>query len=187
MDNSRIFGRSSAAYAFSPAAVLLAAALAAPVSAQRADDAGEDAHTAAGPVACLSHPSIRRTTVLDDRNIVFVTRDEEIYVNQLAKVCTGLRRTSLVNYTIANKRQCAGDQFQVLWQTSPGNYTRALTCRLGAFVPITPTELEDLTAMTEPGERRARRRSTREAVTTEQVELPPPAAAPAAATSTPAE
>jgi hypothetical protein len=124
---------------------------------------------------------------LDDRNIVFVTRNEEIYLNQLTKVCTGLRRTSLVNYTIANKRQCAGDQFQVLWQTSPGNYTPALVCRLGAFVPITPTELDELTAMTEPGERRARRRSTREAVTTEQVELPPPAASPAAATSTPAE
>ena len=55
----------------------------------------------------------------------------------------------------------------------------AFVCQLGHFLPITAAELEDLTAMTdEDRARTSRRRSSREAVTTEQVELPPAETAP---------
>lgn len=182
MDNRSIVIRASAA-----CAALLAAALAGSGSGQRAEEAAST-EASAGALACLNHPTIRRTRILDARNIVFFTRDEAIYRNYLPKECPGLGRNSLVNYTIMNKRQCAGDNFQILWQTNPGNYTPAFVCQLGAFVPITADELEDLTAMTAPDrERRSRRRSAREAVTTEQVELPPDAAAPAPAEATPTE
>ena len=168
MDNGSILGRSGAAIC----AALLAAVLAAPGAAQRVEEA--DAPDAVeGPRACLSHPTIRRTKILDDRNIVFFTR-EAIYANQLPKACPGLRRNSLVNYAVANSRQCAGDLFQVLWETGVGTYTPTFVCELGPFVPISETVLEDLTTMTTADrERGSRRRSAREAVTTEQVELPP--------------
>jgi hypothetical protein len=122
---------------------------------------------------CLNHPAIRRTKILNDRNIVFVTRDDTIYNNQLPRQCPSLNRSSLVRYPIENARLCAGGSFQLLWETSPRNYVPAFVCQLGLFVPITEDELADLTAMTEENrERRPRRRSTREAVTTEEVEVP---------------
>ena len=172
MDHSRTFRRSAAA-----CAALLAIAV--PGAAQQNEDTGVT--DAAGPRACLPAPTIRRTKILNNRNIVFVTRQEEIYSNELPKQCMTLNRRSLINYGIANGRVCAGDRFQVMLETAPKNFLPGPLCEFGTFVPITEAELEDLTAMTEPDrERRSRGRSTREAVTTEQVELPRDEAAPAA-------
>jgi hypothetical protein len=81
-----------------------------------------------------------------------------------------------VNYAVANSRLCSGGLFQVLWEVGVNNFFPAAVCKLGYFVPITEAELEDLTAMTEENRgRRSDRRSRRETVTTQQVELPPPA------------
>jgi hypothetical protein len=159
-------------------AALLAAALAAPGLAQQGDqDDGSD--EVSGPVACLKQPEIRRARILSNRNIVFVTRFDEIYNNELPKECPGLHRNSLVSYPVTSARLCAGDRFQVLWEQRPGSYVPAALCPLGRFVPITATELEDLMTMTESNRgRRQRGRSTREAVTTQQVELPAAAAPP---------
>lgn len=168
MDNGSLLKRASAA-----CATLLAAAFALPGLAQQAEEA-DGAERTRDPVSCLKQPEIRRARILSNRNIVFVTRFEEIYKNELPKQCSGLRRDALVNYPITSGRLCAGDRFQVLWEQTPGNYVPAAICPLGAFVPITETELEDLTTMTEENRaRRQRGRSTREVVTTEQVELPP--------------
>jgi hypothetical protein len=153
-------------------AALLAAALMAPGAAQQGDEA-EVADASRDPRSCLPHPTIDRTKILNGRNIVFVTRDNTIYNNQLPKQCASLRRNSLVNYGIANGRICAGDRFQVLWENRPGSYLPGAQCQLGNFVPISAAELEDLVAMTaEKRERRGRGRSTREAVTSEKIELP---------------
>ena len=169
MDRARVFKRSFAACA------ALLAALAAPVAAQQ----GEASDLSGGPKECLNQTDIRRATILNDRTIVFITRREEIYNNQLPKECPGLNRKSLVNYPITNRRLCAGDRFQVLWEQQPGSYLPTALCPLGAFVPITETELEDLVTMTDANrDRRPRGRSAREAVTTEQVELPPAATPP---------
>jgi hypothetical protein len=171
-------------------ATLLAAAFAVPVSGQQDEEAGSTTSSTA-PRSCLPQPMIDRTKILNGRNIVFVTRDDAIYNNELPKQCPNLNRRSLVNYGIQNGRMCAGDRFQVLWETGPGNYQPAAMCQLGNFVPITAAELEDLTAMTEENRARSRRgRSQREAVTTEQVEAPPaapPTPAPDAAETAPAE
>ena len=173
-------------------AALLAAALISAAAGQDGENDERDAASAAR--SCLPHPTIKRTKILDGRNIVFVTRDDTIYNNQLPRQCPSLRRGSLVNYAVANRQLCAGGQFQVLWQTGAGNFTPAFTCQLGAFVPITEADLEDLTTMTDEDRdrRRTRRRSSREAVTSEQVELPPraepeEAPAPAQSPAAPAE
>jgi hypothetical protein len=185
MDHGSILRRSGAV-----CASLLAAMLASPVTAQQGDDAGQgddtgEADARSDPRSCLNQTEIRRATILNDRNIVFVTRFDEIYNNQLPKQCPGLNRRSLVNYAVANRRICAGDRFQVLWEPQPGNYLPAALCPLGAFVPITEAELEDLRAMTEENREtnRSRGRSRREAVTTEQIELPPDPPATAETTS----
>ena len=171
MDKANRFERSAAT-----CTAVLVAILAVPVIAQQSDD---ESDTADGPLACLNQPEIRRATILSNRNIVFVTRHNDIYSNQLPKECPGLNRKSIVNYPITSRRLCAGDRFQVLWEQTPGNFLPASICPLGTFVPITESELDDLVTMTEDNRgRRQRGRSAREAVTTEQVELPP--AAPAA-------
>jgi hypothetical protein len=177
-------------------AVLIAAALQAPSAAQPGEEQ-RDSTDAPSAAQCLNHPTIRRTRVLGPRNIVFITRDDTIYNNVLPEECPSLKRGGLVNYAITNKRLCAGDSFQVLWEVGTGSggtsvgtrsYIPAFVCQLGSFAPITEDELDALTAMTEvTRERRSRRtRDPREAVTTEQVELPdaertPAPAAPEAA------
>lgn len=167
MNKRSVLGRSTAA-----CTVLLLAALASRNAAPQ-DDEKETASTSRDPRSCLPHPTIDRTKILNDRNIVFVTRDDTIYANELPKQCPNLRRNSLVNYGITNGRICAGDRFQILWETRPGNYQPASVCALGTFRPISAAELDDLTAMTEENRASRRRgRSSREAVTTEQVELP---------------
>lgn len=149
------------------AAAVLSLALAGPLLAQ--DDGAQRAVE-----TCVNHPSIKRTKVLGAGNIVFVMRDDTIYNNSLLRQCPGLRRGSLVNYPIENKRLCAGSAFQVLWEMGNKNFIPAFVCHLGNFVPITEDELADLTAMTAVGpERNQRRRSNREAVTAEPVALPP--------------
>ena len=171
--------RISQALAFGCAA-LAALILGTPLAAQDGEDAPDD-DAASMARACLSHPTIRRTRILSDRNIVFFTRDGTIYNNYLPRECPSLKPRTIVNYGISNNRVCAGDSFQVLWETRPGSYVPAFLCPLGQFVPITETELEDLTAATEESrERRPRRRSMREAVRTEQVELPAADTAPEA-------
>ena len=182
MDKATNLGRAGAT-----CAALLAAALTVPATAQQGEET-EPTAAPTGPRSCLSHPNIDRTKILNARNIVFVTRDNTIYNNELPKECPNLKRRSLVNYGIQNGRMCAGDRFQVLWEVGPGNYQPAAMCQLGNFVPITATELDDLTAMTEENRERSRRgRSKREAVTTEPVDVPPAAAAPEAAEPKPAE
>jgi hypothetical protein len=172
-------------------ALVLVAALTARSAAPQDDEAAaeaEAASTSAGPRSCLPHPTIDRTKILNDRNIVFVTQDDTIYNNELPKQCPSLKPNSLVNYSIANGRLCAGDRFQLLWESSPRNYVPAFVCQLGTFVPISADELQDLLAMTETNpERRRRGRSSREAVTTEQVELPRAETAPAATGTAPTE
>ena len=145
-------------------------------SASAQDGRAPDGDESSVAKACLDHPRIKRTRILNDRNIVFFTRDG-IYNNVLPRQCPSLRRGSLVNYAVANRELCAGGQFQVLWQTGVGVYTPAFFCQLGYFVPVDESELEDLVAMTDEDRDRSRtrRRSARESVTTQQVELPPPA------------
>jgi len=169
MDKASILKRSAAV-----CAALLATASVAPVAAQQGDDADDDAALKDGPASCLPRPEIRSVKIMSNRNIVFVTRHNEIYNNVLPKQCPNLTRNSLVNYPVSTGRLCEGDRFQVLWEQRPGNYLPTALCPLGMFVPITESELEDLVAMTEENRAKAKRgRSAREAVTTEQVELPP--------------
>ena len=156
-----------------PTAVVLALLLTAGAPAQEGDDEEDDGEAAVAQ-ACLDHPTIRRTRIINDRNIAFFMRNGKIHLNQLPRQCPSLRRTSLVNYAIENRSVCEGSLFQVMWEASTGNFVPSFVCRLGPFVPVTAEQLEDLEILTTEERRSSRRRNTSEAVTTEQVELPPP-------------
>jgi hypothetical protein len=171
-DNSLV--RTTGTCALAVAATLYAAAVPAQDSEEQAPNAPRDVQS------CLNHPQIKRTKILNDSNIIFTMRDDTIYASRLPKQCPSLRRNSVVNYAIESSRLCAGSYFQVLWNKGgAANYAPGFICQLGWFVPITAQELEDLTTMTDPNRnRREHGRSSREAVTTEPVELPPPEPAP---------
>ena len=156
---------------FTPAAVL--STLLAPLLQTALAHAAEDDDTSVAQT-CIRHNQLRRTKVLGDRNIVFVTRDGAIYNNELPRQCPSMRRNSLVNYAVDGGNMCAGDSFQVLWQVGT-SYMPAFVCQLGMFAPISEDEMTDLEALTEErSERKPRRRSERDMVRAERAELPAP-------------
>jgi hypothetical protein len=181
--------------------VALAAALVAASATVAADDT--DSHVAQ---SCLYHPTIKRTKVLNDQNILYVTSNGT-YNNQLVKQCPGMRRNAQLSYTLVNQKLCAGSSFTLLRQVgissnmqpvyNPATNSSVLiqgptfiptvTCRLGMFLPVTEDEVADLIASTEAekGSRRQRRRNSQEAIETEPVELPDDATEGGASSSTP--
>lgn len=150
---------------------------------------GQDGKTSVAQ-SCLYQPTIKRSKVLNDRNILYVTKDNQSYNNVLPKQCPGLRRDTTLSYTYVNSKLCAGSTFTVLMRVSIGSNTTAYTnpatnehialpapafvptyvCQLGMFTPVTDSEVEDILGATEDKPRR-NRPSTREMVQTEQVEL----------------
>ena len=122
---------------------------------------------------CLNHPSIKRTKVLDDRNILFVTKDHTTYHNLLPRQCPTVRRNAILNYHIVNRELCSGS-ISPYWQQVGGSYVPTFVCQLGVFVPVSEDEVVDLIAMTEneSRDRRTPRRGAREMVQTERVDLP---------------
>jgi hypothetical protein len=151
----------------------LLCALLSPLS-QTAPALADDTDTSVAQT-CIRHNQLRRTKVLGDRNIVFVTRDGAIYNNELPRQCPSMRRNSLVNYAVDGGNMCAGDSFQVLWQVGT-NYMPAFVCQLGMFAPISEDEMTDLEALTEErSERKPRRRTERDMVRAERAALPAPA------------
>jgi hypothetical protein len=131
------------------------------------------------PRACLPHASIKKTQVIDGRNIVFVARDGTHYVNELARQCPSMRRNSLLNYSIANGQICAGAMFVVMWEAGL-NRVPAFTCQLGLFLPRTEDEVADLIAITSES-RKSRRRTGRDMIEVVPLdEASPPVDAPEA-------
>ena len=82
-----------------------AAAIAAVVLGQpaQADDRDDEPRVAK---SCLYQNELKSTKVLDDRNILFVTRNGQSYANVLPRQCPSLRRNSLLNYTFESRRIC---------------------------------------------------------------------------------
>jgi hypothetical protein len=154
---------------------------------------------ASASTACLRRTDIRSTKVLDGRNILFTTRDRTTYNNQLARQCPGMHRGSAISLTYAdNGKLCVGGSFTVLMNTGAStntisyfdpvtqqqrtmqgpSFVPGATCSLGVFGAISKAEIDALVAATDT-ERRARRRSDRDAVKAEAVQPAPAAGTPA--------
>jgi hypothetical protein len=148
--------------------------------------------SATRPTSCLNRENIRSTKVIDDRNILFTTRDRTTYNNQLSRHCPGMRRNTVLSFTYADHKLCAGSTFTVLIRTgassnqmpytNPGtnehfslqgpSFVQGATCQLSGFGPISDDEIKALMAATDT-QRRSRRRSDRDAVKAEPVEAAP--------------
>lgn len=118
------------------------------------------------PQDCVSLPRVARTEIIDDQNVLFHIRGKKIYLNHLPRKCPNLARQNRFMYKTVTTRLCSTDMITVLEQWG-ARFTPGFTCRLGAFVPVTADEVEDLRAAA--GQEGGRRRVIR----SEAVELPP--------------
>jgi len=98
------------------------------------------------PEDCLIVSRIRSTEAIDDQNIIFRMRGDQVYRNTLPRTCPGLERENRIAYETATSRLCSIDMITVLEDVGVG-LRPGFTCRLGEFVPLSPDELEDLKAI----------------------------------------
>ncbi len=145
--------------------------------------------------SCIHHPSIKRSKVLNDRNILYVMNDKTMYNNVLPKPCPGMRSNATLSYTYSNNSDlCSGSTVTVLQRVGTNSMTTPITipgsnqhiafpapafvptfvCPIGLFVPVTQDEVDLLIASTreEQASRRQLRRAGRDVIKAEPVELP---------------
>jgi hypothetical protein len=148
---------------------------------------------AAAEQRCVYMGDVRRTTILDDNNILFYMRNGTIYQNHLRNTCFSLHSANRFTYgSTTLRRLCVGDLIQVLPDSAFGGpLFPTATCNLGSYLPIDKEVADDLLASSQ-GKKTKEGRS-RQVMKTEPVELPPaappaePAAPPAATPALPAE
>lgn len=95
------------------------------------------------PRECLSVSRIDQTEAVDDQNIIFRLRGDEVYRNTLPRKCPGLERENRFSYETTSSRLCDIDTITVLEDVGLG-FRPGFTCRLGPFVPLSPDEIEEL-------------------------------------------
>ncbi len=77
---------------------------------------------------CIRNGSIKRTKVLDDRNIIFEMRNNTVYLNTLDNKCNSLGFTRQFSYKPTNNRLCGYDIISVFDSIGPRG-----SCGLGQF------------------------------------------------------
>jgi len=114
-----------------------------PALAQEDDPVDEDFDSDAR--SCIDLRSVRRTEIIDDRNILFHMRGKTVYHNILPHQCGGLAREDRFSYTTTIGRLCSLDMIRVLY-TDPFGLREGNSCSLGKFHEISR---EDAKAMKE--------------------------------------
>ncbi|MDH3512997.1 MAG: hypothetical protein OER85_19325, partial [Gammaproteobacteria bacterium] len=92
---------------------------------------------------CIPLRSISTTKVVDDYNILFYMRGNDIYRNQLPHRCPGLRNERAFMYRTSLSQLCDLDIITVLNDYGFG-FTPGPSCGLGRFYPITKEEAKAL-------------------------------------------
>jgi len=100
------------------------------------------------PQDCITVSRIDQTEALDDQNILFRMRGDQVFRNHLPRRCPGLERENRIAYRTTAGRLCSIDTITVLEQFGVG-FRDGFTCRLGEFVPLSPAEVEELEAIDE--------------------------------------
>ena len=135
---------------------------------------------------CVYMGDVRRTTIVDDNNILFYMRNGAIYQNHLRNTCFMLRSANRFTYgSSALRRLCVGDLIQVLPDASFGGAPFPMaSCNLGTYLQVDKDIADELLAAAQ-GKNTKEGRS-RQVMKSEPVELPP-AAPPAEPAAPPAE
>ena len=96
--------------------------------------------------SCVTLRSLRRTQVIDDRNVLFRMRGRTVYHNILPRRCGGLGREKRFSYDSQFGRLCQGDMIRVLYSDSFGAFgmREGGGCQLGAFHKITQEDAKAL-------------------------------------------
>lgn len=96
--------------------------------------------------SCITLRSLRRTQVIDDRNVLFRMRGRTVYHNILPQRCGGLAREDRFSYDAQFGRLCQGDLIRVLYSDSFGTYglREGPGCRIGKFHKITQEDAKAL-------------------------------------------
>ena len=81
---------------------------------------------------CISLRSLRRTDVVDDRNVLFYMRGKTVYHNILPRPCGGLAREDRFSYQTNIGRLCRLDHIRVLYD-DPFGMREGNRCSLGVF------------------------------------------------------
>jgi hypothetical protein len=95
------------------------------------------------PEDCIIVSRIDQTDAIDDQNIIFRMRGDDVYRNTLPSKCPGLARENRIAYETRSSRLCKVDTITVLEDFGVG-FRPGFTCRLGPFVPLSAAEVEDL-------------------------------------------
>lgn len=97
------------------------------------------------PQSCIAMSRIRRTEVLDDRTVLFVSRTGSGYVNLLETNCPTLKLNGLfryrVNSGIRTARLCDSQAITVIDRLTNG---LTYNCRLGPFHPVSEEQVQVL-------------------------------------------
>ncbi|GAB3374979.1 DUF6491 family protein [Spongiibacter taiwanensis] len=92
---------------------------------------------------CLGITRIREMKVLDNRNILFYTRPDQVYLNTLDRACGGLTRFKAVTYKTSLHELCNVDIITVIDDVG-GSFMRGASCGLGEFYPISAEDADTL-------------------------------------------
>ena len=84
---------------------------------------------------CISLRNVRRTEVVDDRNVLFYMRGSTVYHNILPRKCGGLAREDRFSYQTSVGRLCRLDHIRVLYNDAFG-LREGNRCSLGVFHKI---------------------------------------------------
>jgi hypothetical protein len=120
-----------------PAAGIVAVSLLTPVLLFGDDE--KDPVPAAGE-SCVYLRDIRRTDIVDDRNVIFHMRGSGIYLNRLPNRCPGLKIADSFMYSTSLTALCNVDIIRPLRQQA-GGFRPGPGCGLGRFEPITEEEI----------------------------------------------
>jgi hypothetical protein len=134
--------------------------------------------------ACLARANVDRWLIIDANRILFATRDQRLYRNDLPRACPALRPSSQMSYSNNDGQICAGATFQILIRVSTSGNTTSVfdratgtstsvegpgliagpVCALGPFTPVSAEEAAALIAVSQqPPPSRRERRAAREA------------------------
>jgi hypothetical protein len=95
------------------------------------------------PKNCIRVTSIDKTEAVDDQNILFHMRGDDVYRNHLPQKCPRLEQENRIAYQVYSGKLCNHDTITVLEDSAFG-LQGGFTCGLGEFVPLSPEEVEDL-------------------------------------------
>jgi len=94
-----------------------------------------------GGRGCISLRTLKKTAVVDDRNILFIkVGNKTVYHNILPKQCTGLSRLRAFSYSTNSGSLCNFDTIQILNEHG----REGKSCRLGYFHEMTMDEIPAL-------------------------------------------